>query len=256
MEIELRVYSDEQDKWSKKLGTRLKAGFEGLTPKLQHKYDAWLTHGQVRQLIFDMKTQKQVSKQGKITAARLKASCVGVSLKIQPADLSVQVLIQIGKEDWREIRCYYAQQEDLPDFADINPDQFPDSFAEEHETEDESNDSVDEEIEDMKYADLMKSKPGSDSEDSGSELFELDINEMIKIHSNAKEDLGKIPSGEHFKGHFLCMFILRLYLRYTTPGKSCCFQKLFRTCETCCKHKHILVDMNKLRTLVSRLLRR
>ena len=41
------------------------------------------------------------------------------------------------------------------------------------------------------------------------------------------------------QGHFLCMFILRLYLRYTTPGKSCCFQKLFRRCETCCKHKHI-----------------
>ena len=35
MEIELRAYSEEQDKWSKKLATRLKAGFEGLTPKLQ-----------------------------------------------------------------------------------------------------------------------------------------------------------------------------------------------------------------------------
>ena len=58
MEFELRAYSDEQDKWSKQIGKRLKAGFEGLTPKLQHKYDAWLTHGQVRQLIFDMKNRK------------------------------------------------------------------------------------------------------------------------------------------------------------------------------------------------------
>ena len=122
MEIELRVYSAEADKWSKQLRGRQEKGFEGLTPNFQHKYDSWLKHGQVRQLIFDMKTQKQVSKQGKITAARLKASCVGVSLKIQPADLEVQVLIQIGKEDWREIRCYYAQQEVLPEFADIRPD--------------------------------------------------------------------------------------------------------------------------------------
>ena len=254
MEFELRAYTDEQDKWSKQVNTRLKTGFEGLTPKLQHNYDAWLTHGQVRQLIFDMKKEKQVSIKGKITAARLKASCVGISLKIQPADMSVQVLIQIGKEDWREIRCYYCGHEDLPDFADINADHFADKFAEEHETEHESNDSVGEDIEEMEYADLMK--PGSDCEDSGSELFEFDINEMIKIHSNAKEDLGKIASGEcgvtYFKGHFLCMFILRLYLRYTTPGKLCCFQKLFRRCETCCKHKHILVDMNKLRALVSR----
>ena len=256
MEVELRAYSDEQDKWSKKLSTRLKAGFEGLTPKLQHNYNAWLTHGQVRQLIFDMKTEKQVSKHGKITAARLKASCVGISLKIQPADLSVQVLIQIGKEDWREIRCYYARQEDLHDFADINADQFPDTFEEEHDTEHESNSSVGEEIAEMEYADLMPPKPGSDCEDSGSELFEFDINEMIKIHSNAKKDLGTIASDEcgftSFKGHFLCMFILGLYLRYTTPGKLCCFQKLFRRCETCCKHKHILVDINKLHALVSR----
>ena len=33
MEIELQAYSDEQDKWSKRLATRLKAGFAGL-PKL------------------------------------------------------------------------------------------------------------------------------------------------------------------------------------------------------------------------------
>ena len=211
MEFELRAYTDEQDKWSKQLNTRLKAGFEGLTPKLQHNYDAWLTHGQVRQLIFDMKKEKQVSIKGKITAARLKASCVGISLKIQPADMSVQVLIQIGKEDWREIRCYYCGHEDLPDFADINADHFADTFAEEHETEHESNDSVGEENEEMEYADLMHHKPGSDCEDSGSELFEFDINEMIKIHSNAKKDYGTLFTGDCgvtcFKGHFLCMFI-------------------------------------------------
>ena len=223
MEFELRAYSDEQDKWSKKLATRLKAGFAGLPPKLQHKYNAWLTHGQVRQLIFDMKTQKQVSKQGKITAARLKASCVGISLKIKPADLSVQMLIQIGKEDWREIRCYYARQADLPDLVDINPDQFPDTVAEEDETEDESNDSVGEEIEEMEYADLVAHKLDSDSVDRGSELFELDRKEMIKNHSNAKEDLGKMESGEQHtsKGHFLCICILRFYPRYTTPAKTC-----------------------------------
>ena len=33
--IELRAYSNAQDKKSKQLGTRLKACFEGLTPKLQ-----------------------------------------------------------------------------------------------------------------------------------------------------------------------------------------------------------------------------
>ena len=120
------------------------------------------------------------------------------------------MLIKIGKEEWRGIRCYYARKEDLPDFADINADQFADTFAEEHETEHESNDSVGEDIEEMEYADLMPLKPGSDCEDNGTELFEFDINEIIKIHSNAKEDLGKMASGEHFKGHFLCMFILRL----------------------------------------------
>ena len=139
-----------------------------------------------------------------------------------PADSSVQVLIQIGKEEWREICWYYARQKDLPDFADITPDQFPDMFSKEHEIENESNHSAGEEIEEMGYADLME--PGSDCEDSGSDLmeyirFELDINEMIKFYSNAKEDPGEIASGEqHFKGNFLCMFILRLYLRYTTPG--------------------------------------
>ena len=55
-------------------------------------------------------------------------------------------------------------------------------------------------IEEMEYADLMK--PGSDSEDSGLELFELDLNEILKIHGTAKEDLGTIP-GTHFQGHFL-----------------------------------------------------
>ena len=206
MEVELRAYSDEQDKWSKQLGTRLKAGFEGLTPKLQHNYDAWLTHGQVRQLIFDMKTEKQVSKHGKITAARLKASCVGISLKIQPADLSVQVLIQIGKEDWREIRWYHCGQKDLPGFADIQANQFHHS-----ETEDiEEKGSEHEDMEEMEFADLMHPESGSDYGDSGSELFELDINEMIKIHSDAKKDIDKIgiSLGKHFKG--LCMFILRL----------------------------------------------
>ena len=45
-----------------------------------------------------------------------------------------------------------------------------------HETEDES---VGEEIEEMEYADLMTLKPGSDSEDSGSEFFELDTNVLL-----------------------------------------------------------------------------
>ena len=209
MEFELRAYSDEQDKWSNQIRKRLSAGFECLAPKLQHAYDSWMSHGQIRQLIFDMKVQKQVSKSGKISAARLKSSCVGILLKIQPADSSVQVLIKIGKEEWREIRCYYARKENLPDFADINADQFG-TFAEEHETEHESNDSVGEDNEEMDYADFMALKPGSDCEDSGMELFDFDVNDIIEIHSNAKEDLGEMASGEHFKGHFLCMFILRL----------------------------------------------
>ena len=206
MEIELRIYSQEKDKWSKSLDNMLNAGFEGLTSKLQHSYEAWLTHGQVRQLIFDMKTQKQVSKQGKITPARLKSSCVGITLKIQPADLSVQVMIQIGKEDWREIRCYYCGQKDLPGFADIQANQFHHS-----ETEDiEEKGSEHEDMEEMEFADLMHPESGSDYGDNGSELFELYINEMIKIHSDAKKDIDKIgiSLGKHFKG--LCMFILRL----------------------------------------------
>ena len=35
IEIKLRAYSNAQDKKSKQLGTRLKAGFEGLKPNLQ-----------------------------------------------------------------------------------------------------------------------------------------------------------------------------------------------------------------------------
>ena len=168
MEFELRQYSHEQDKWSTQIRKRLNAGFPHLAPKLQSAYDSWMSHGQVRQLIFDMKTQKQVSKQGKITAARLKSSCVGITLKIQPADLSVQVMIQIGKEDWREIRCYYCGQKDLPGFADIQANQFHHS-----ETEDiEEKGSEHEDIEEMGHADLMHPESGSEYGDSGSELFE------------------------------------------------------------------------------------
>ena len=226
IEIELRTYSSEQDKWTEKINKRLNAGFEGLTPKVQHKYESWLTTGQTRQLIFDMKTEKAVSRNGRITSARLKHSCVGVSIRIQPGDASsVQVLIQIGKEEWREIRCYYARKDDIPEFADITPDQFPDAFAGEHETENDSIESMEaEDIEEMEHADMMSHKHGSDSEASGSEFIELDIDEMIKVYKDAKEDPGKLGSGDHFRGNFLCMFILHLYLRYT--------------------HKHKFVDMN------------
>ena len=165
--MELRTYASEREKWIQTLDKRHKDGFHGLTPTLQTQYHKWLTHGQTRQLICDMKKEKLVSQQGSIGFARLKTSCVGITLKIQPDDSSVQVMIQIGQGDWREIRCYYARRAFPPDFADIIPGHFFDADTEEHETEDESNDSLGKEMEEMDYTSfylhqLKKHKLGSD----------------------------------------------------------------------------------------------
>ena len=148
--------------------------------------------------MFDLKSEKQLGKHGKIAPARLKASCIGVLLRIQPGDSSsLQLMMRIGKGEWHEIRCYYCRQDDLPDYADISPDQ---SFDEDN-AEDESNDPEGEEVEEMENADLMQPPPSDTEEDIG-EVFEFDLNEILEIHATANEYPGTIH-GTQFRGHFL-----------------------------------------------------
>ena len=80
------------------------------------------------------------------------------------------------------------------------------------ETEDESTDAEGKGEEDMVNADLMAHKAGCDAEDGELENLELDIKDVIDLHLHAKEDSGMSASREQFKGHFLCMFILRYTL--------------------------------------------
>ena len=78
------------------------------------------------------------------------------------------------------------------------------------ETEDESTDAEGKGEEDMVHADMMAA--GCDAEEGELQNLELDIKDVIHLHRNAKEDIGMFAPGEQFKGHFLCMFILRYTL--------------------------------------------
>ena len=78
------------------------------------------------------------------------------------------------------------------------------------ETEDESTDAEGKGEEDMVHADMMAA--GCDAEEGEFENLELDIKDVIDLHLHAKEDSGMSASREQFKGHFLCMFILRYTL--------------------------------------------
>ena len=79
------------------------------------------------------------------------------------------------------------------------------------ETEDESTDAEGKGEEDMVHADMMAA--GCDAEEGDLENLELDdIKDVIDLHLHAKEDSGMSASREQFKGHFLCMLILRYTL--------------------------------------------
>ena len=214
IEMELRAYTHEREQWFDKLQQRIAKGREGLTPKMQKQYNLWEKFGHTRQLIFDVTREKVVSQRDKVklSNAQLKKSCVGVALKLQPDDASsVQVMIRIGVGPWRELRCYYGKQAEFPVFAEMAPGPISEVEAEMEESDDEVTDAESIDEEEMVIADGLMAA-GCDVDEGKVENLELDVQDVIELHVHAKEDSGMSASHEEFKGHFLCMFILRYTL--------------------------------------------
>ena len=77
----------------------------------------------------------------------------------------------------------------------------------EEDTDDEVTDAEGNDEEEMVHAGMMAA--GCDDEEGKFEYLELSVQDVIDLHFNAKEDSGMSASREQFKGHFLCMLILR-----------------------------------------------